>query len=129
MGTPRIDVKDLRTGTNFKRKLTSATSILIRYIWIKNGGVEAVAKRLSLFSQQLNFWQTTGKVPLKHVGKIARTLGVPMLALNYEGVMELLGHGLSWKSVVKMTVDDKQTLAVILKAKPPEHEKGGTIKV
>jgi hypothetical protein len=119
-----VSVFDYRGGTRFKKPLKTGTSILLRYIWLQHGGVDAVGRIFEMQSQHFVNWQRAGKVPLKNVGKIARKLKINKYALNYDGVFELLGAGPSWEEVVNLVVKDEKAAKTILKATPPEHFKG-----
>lgn len=115
---------DYRGGTRFKKPLTSGPAILLRYLWVKAGGVDALGKRMGIVSQFFVNWQRDGKVPLRRVGEVSRVLDVSIYALNYDSVFNLLGEGPSWKEVVNAYVEDEDVRKLIFKAEKPVHAEG-----
>lgn len=115
---------DYRGGTRFKKPLKLSSSILLRYIWLNAGGVKVLGDIFQLDCQAFVNWQTQGFVPFRNCGRIARKLGVPVYALNFDGTFELLGKGPSWKDLVYECVSDEYAREQIMKGKMPVNFKG-----
>lgn len=121
----KLSTFDYRGGTRFKRPLKTGPSILLRYIWLKHGGVEALGRRFGIKSQHFINWQRAGKVPLKRCGEISRELGVCIEALNFDEVTELTGNSQPWDYIVdETTKPDQAAYNQIMRAKMPKYEKG-----
>lgn len=127
---------DLRGGTRIKKTLRKGSSLLLRYIWLKNGGAHAMARRCGGFAQEYVNWQLAGKVVLRRVAKIANELEISPLALNYSEVAPLLFYAYAkpgekyslpwlkhwWEHTVTTLVKEPELRQVILKAKGPYED-------
>lgn len=121
----KLSTFDYRGGTRFKKRLTTGPQILLRYLWLKHGGVEALGRRFGIKSQHFINWQRAGKVPLKRCGEISRELGIAIEALNFDEVTELTGNSQCWAYIVdEATKPDQNAYEQVLKAKAPKYEKG-----
>lgn len=98
--------------------------LLLSEIFKNYGGSSAVAKLVGIRVEIIhNAKNSKYGVPLKHVGKIARALGLSIYALDYEGVTQLLGQAPPWDTVVKDCELSKIKEDEILAAKHPKKVK------
>lgn len=110
-----------RGGYRKKRKLPYGTQRLLEVLWKKHGGVRALEKKTGIAAQKFVHWRLLGKVSLKMCGKVSRSLGVPVDALNFEEVGELLaGNAYDWEDMAAIGEKDRK---YILAGKPPKKFK------
>jgi len=66
------------------------------------GGETYIADQLGFSQQNVHTWILYGKVPMKHLYHVHKEFDVPVWALNYLGVLQVLGPDESprWKDVV-----------------------------
>jgi len=108
-----------------RRKDVSAQQFLLQAIIKHFGGATKIGKlaeealpNIRVTRQLFISWRGLGKVPIKHVFKLARILKVPEYALNYNGMTDFYLKHIPWDEVVKgvkfLTPEQRQE---ILKAK------------
>lgn len=82
-----MKVKDGRPSK--KRVATNSSQLVLKALFSKLGGITEVAALLGVERQVVHYWVTKGAVPLRRVGKVAKTLKVSPWALNYRGLVEI----------------------------------------
>lgn len=109
----------LHQGPRLK-KLPTGQHILLNELWKKHGGMRASAKLIGIPEYLLNMWRRRGAVPLAKCRVVADALNVPLGALNFRDVSELLGDIKPWSYIVESCGFSKDIESKILKAKSPE---------
>lgn len=91
----------LRTEPKKSSLYSKQTSRLIKVIFDQYDGLVTLSEGLKKSSQILSYWRKEGRVPLERVGPLARDLGVPNEALNYEEYGALMGENTPWLDIIK----------------------------
>lgn len=84
--------KSNRGGYRKRLKLTHATQRLLKVLWERFGGLRELERKTGIAAQKFVHWRNTGKVSFKSIGKVSRILDLPLPALNFEEIAEVLGR-------------------------------------
>jgi len=104
-----------------KKKYTGNGQILLLEAIVQNyGGNTSVARLLGVTHGIIANWKRIGYIPLKTVGKVSRTLEVPLYALNYSGLAELLDARPEWEEIVRDCDLSSLAMNTVLQGKPPD---------
>lgn len=112
-------------GMRLPNKLSHGTQRLLKVLWNSYGGLRAVGRLTGIPAQKFIHWRNAGKVSYRWIGHIHRTLGVPISALDFEGIAQLHGEDSpSWKEVLNACNITREERAFVLKGKEPKGWEG-----
>lgn len=114
------DIKlDVRGGYRKRKKLKGAQSLLLEALWNKFGGIDAVSKITGFPPQYFINWKLRGRVPLELCKKVADSLKIPILALNYSQLKGLGFDESSWRAVVAQCELESNAKSIVLSGEAP----------
>lgn len=99
---------ETRGGARQKKRLYSSQSRFLQVLWLQHGGVTICAEKIGVSRQLLINWKLDGCVPLEWCGAVSRALEVPIDALNHEGIKDLTGSVVPWKTLVGSHIDKER---------------------
>lgn len=95
-----VESVELPKATRDRTGYPLATSRLIKAIVDLYGGPMEFSRIVRTQNQNVNNWMRNGQVPLKHLGKVSRLLGVSAWTLNYPDLLELVGNAKPFEEII-----------------------------
>lgn len=115
--------KTIRGGYRSPSKLPLQTQRLLKILWEKHGGARHLESTTGIAAQKFIHWRNKGKVSFKSIGEVSRKLGIPIQALNFEELGDVLGKDIyQWEGLLKLEDLDLKNdeLKYIIKGKAPK---------
>lgn len=101
-------------------KPNTGQAALLHELWKRHGGLRATAELVGIPEYFMPIWRRRGKVALKKCRVVADALNVPIFALNYAELSELLGEPAGgWEHAVRSCNLGHEVEKKILKMKWP----------
>ncbi len=106
-------------------KPSTGQSLILHELWKKHGGLRASAELIGIPEYFMSLWRRRGKVAIKKCRAVADALDIPIYALNYAEISELVGEPAGgWEHTVKSCRLGQDVEKRILKLKWPINNKG-----
>lgn len=122
------NVKDNDMKIKLQRSIlkpSTGQTLLLHELWKKHGGLRASAKKIGVPEYFMSLWRQRGKVALKKCRTVAAALEIPIYALNYAEICELVGEPAGgWAHAVRSCGLGAEVEENILKLKWPIVKRG-----
>jgi hypothetical protein len=83
-------------------KITTSQGMLLHELWKRYGGLRGAATFIGIPEYLMPLWRRRGKVALKQCRTVADACNIPVYALNYAEISELMGEPAGgWEHSVK----------------------------